>query len=343
MNYHAKKRVFRRATTTKTKMVGNGIKNNHKKSGCSTLYRNFTNFICIFVRNSDIDDLNIEMESNQQRESWLRNIFRKRRISINNPATNEESWYAHLSPMAMVTSGIAIVAIIFGILLLVVAYTPILDIMPGYRTDASKSRETLIRNLIRIDSLERKMNEVLAYNESRILVVEGKTPTMRSKINDSLSYSKKIIAPSRADSLFRRQMENDKNYALRSDAAVQRTVVNAIKPMEGIIAERFNAKVGLFGVRMVGGAETQILATAEGTIATVDWLPDADNCITIQHDNGMISIYRRLSSVIVGKGQRVAAGEVIGYSAPEDRPDDMFEFELWSNGKPLNPESYILF
>ena len=63
----------------------------------------------------------------------------------------------------------------------------------------------------------------------------------------------------------------------------------------------------------------------------------------VQHDNGIASIYRNLSGAIVTKGQRVNAGEVIGYSAVEEEAEKMFEFEMWMGGKPLNPESYILF
>ncbi|MBQ7856261.1 MAG: M23 family metallopeptidase [Alistipes sp.] len=273
---------------------------------------------------------------------WWHNIFRKRRISISDPETSNVSWYTHLSVMGIITLFTALVFIIFGVLLLLVAYTPILDTMPGYRTDASRSRETLLRTLIRIDSLERKMNDMLIYNENRILVVEGKTPATRTMPSDTLLRNKSIVAPSRADSLLRQQMESDAAYTLRESSASRRNI-NAVKPMEGIISERFNAKIGLHGIRMVGTPESQIVATAEGTIVTADWSPEQRNCIVIQHDNGMMSVYRALSSTIVSKGQRVAAGEVIGYSATEEDAEALFEFELWSNGKPLDPESHIIF
>ena len=52
---------------------------------------------------------------------------------------------------------------------------------------------------------------------------------------------------------------------------------------------------------------------------------------------------RNLSGAIVTRGQRVNAGEVIGYSAAEQDAEKMFEFEMWMGGKPLNPESYIVF
>ena len=144
--------------------------------------------------------------------TWLGNIVRKRQIVLFDK--QEERWRADLSPITFGAISVAIVTLIFGVLLLLVAYTPLLDLMPGYRTNAGRSREMLIRSIVRIDSLERKMNDMLTYNENRILVVGGKTPAIQSVKNDSLQRSKTFVAPSREDSLLRQKMENDERYKL---------------------------------------------------------------------------------------------------------------------------------
>ena len=274
---------------------------------------------------------------------WWHNIFRKRKIAIVEPESGVESWYAHLSPVSMVMSSIALIFIVFIILLTLVAYTPLLDMMPGYRTDATRSRQTLIRTLIRVDSLEQKMNDMLIYNENRILVVDGKMPTMSSVRNDSTTFDKSIVPPSQADTLFRRQMENDRRYTLNAGKSQQRTTISAVKPMEGIGSEGFNAKGGLFGIRMAAAPESEVVAVADGTVIAVDWSPEGGNTVVLQHDNGMMTIYRNLSGAIATKGHRVSESEVIGYSSVEDQADKMFEFEMWMGGKPLIPQSYILF
>ena len=248
---------------------------------------------------------------------WWHNIFRKRRVAIIESDTNVESWYTHLSPVAMVMSFVALVSIVFAALLALVAYTPLLDMLPGYRTDATRSRQTLISTLIRVDSLERKMNDMLIYNENRILVVDGKMPAISSIKSDTTTFNKSVVPPSAADSLFRRQMENDRRYALNSSSGQQRSTINAVKPMDGIIAERFDAKIGLFGVRMASTPESQVMAIADGTVVSVDWSPEGGNTVAIQHDNGIYSVYRNLSAAIITKGHRVSGSEVIGYSAAE--------------------------
>ena len=44
------------------------------------------------------------------------------------------------------------------------------------------------------------------------------------------------------------------------------------------------------------------------------------------------------------KGQTIRAGELIGYNAEAEQGEvRLFEFELWNNGKPVDPEGYIVF
>ena len=42
--------------------------------------------------------------------------------------------------------------------------------------------------------------------------------------------------------------------------------------------------------------------------------------------------------------QTIRSGELIGYNAEvQDGEVRLFEFELWNNGKPVDPEGYIVF
>ena len=279
----------------------------------------------------------------QKINSWVGGVFRKRRISVLD--NNDESWHADLSPAMLTTIGVAVVTLIFGVLLLLVAYTPLLDLMPGYRTNAGRSREMLIRSIVRIDSLERKMNDMLTYNENRILVVSGKTPAMQSVKNDSLHRSKTIVTPSKADSLLRQKMESDERYRLletKPNATIQ-NALNAVAPMYGLISERFNSQ-GLLGVRINGAKDAQVSAVADGVVVLSEWSPEAGHSIVIQHKENYLSVYRHLSGVLLSKGERVQGAQAIGYaSGDKDAELSMLEFELWRDGKAVNPELYIIF
>ena len=263
---------------------------------------------------------------------WIGEARRKRRVTIYD--NNEEVWHADLSPIKSGAIGVAIIALVFGVLLLLVAYTPLLDIMPGYRTNAGRSREMLIRSIVRIDSLERKVNDMLTYNENRILVVSGKTPAMQSVKNDSLQRAKAFVAPSQADSLLRQKTKPNQT---------EQSALNAVAPMYGIVSERFNAKA-LQGIRINGTKEAQVLATADGVVLLNEWSPEKGHCVVIQHNNNFVSLYRNLSSVVITKGEQVKGAQAIGCAgSDQDETLSMLEFELWSNGKAVNPELYIVF
>ena len=274
---------------------------------------------------------------------WFGGLVRKRHIAIFD--NEEERWHADLSPAMLTTIGVAVVTLVFGLLLVLVAYTPLLDLMPGYRTNAGRSREMLIRSIIRIDSLERKMNDMLTYNENRILVVSGKTPAMQSIKNDSLHRSKSFVAPSKADSLLRHKIENDERYRLneaKPNTTIQNTL-NGVAPMYGLISERFNSK-GLLGVRINGAKDAQVSAIADGVVILSEWSPEAGHSVVIQHKENYLSVYRHLSGVLVSKGERVQGAQAIGYAGSDkDEELSMLEFELWREGKAVNPELYIIF
>ena len=275
--------------------------------------------------------------------SWIGGVLRKRRISVFD--NEEEQWRADVSPVMLTTICIALVTLVFGVLLLLVAYTPLLDLMPGYRTNAGRSREMLIRSIVRLDSLERKMNDMLTYNENRILVVGGKTPTMQSVKSDSVQRNKAYVAPSKADSLLRNKIENDDRYRLSGakPSAVAQSALNAVSPMYGLISERFNSQ-GLLGVRINGAKDAQVCAIADGVVVLSTWSPESGHNVIIQHKNNFVSVYRHLAGSLLSKGQQVQGAQVIGYAGNgHDAELSMLEFELWHEGKAVNPELYIIF
>lgn len=275
--------------------------------------------------------------------TWFGSLVRKRHIVLLDK--EEERWRADISPLTFGAIGVAIGTIFFGVILLLVAYTPLLDLLPGYRTNASRSREELIRSIVRIDSLERKMNDMLTYNENRILVVGGKTPVAQSVKNDSLHRSKSFVAPSREDSLLRQKMEKDDRYRLNKtnpDPSLK-GMLNAVSPMYGLISERFTSNEQ-FGVCVNGAKGAQILAIAEGTVIASEWNPSTGYSIVIQHKNNFLSLYRNLSGVLISKGAQVKSAQAIGYAGSDNNKElSKLEFELWRNGKAVNPELYILF
>ena len=76
------------------------------------------------------------------------------------------------------------------------------------------------------------------------------------------------------------------------------------------------------------------------------WSPEEGYEVQGQHADNVLSIYKNLAQSMVSTGQRLRSGEVLGYSndpQAEGTDSKLFGFELWSDGKPVDPEGYIVF
>ncbi len=281
-------------------------------------------------------------------EIWWRQLFRRRRFNMLNATDNSEEWHIHISPASIFAGAMAFLLVMFIVVLSLVAYTPVLELLPGYRTEADRSRESLMQNILRIDSMERMMNDMMTYNENISLVMAGQMPVVRTVASsDSSRISKVPVMPSREDSLLRAEMEGDGPYSLKQGSASTREVREAIelsKPIEGIITEKFDIVNGRLGVRIAASGAERVMAIDKGTVVSSGWNPEDGSMIVVQHASNLISIYKHLSQSLVTAGQTVTAGEMIGYSADKNiKETPLFGFELWSNGKPVDPERYIVF
>lgn len=278
--------------------------------------------------------------------AW-REFTRKRRLSMLDATNNVEEWYTHISPAGMLSALLAFALLLFILILSIVAYTPVLELLPGYRVEAARSREYLMHNLVRLDSMERMMHDMITYNDNIALIMQGKTPVVRTLgRQDSVRTDKSLVPPSGADSLLRAEMEGEGPYSLLHTAAAPRKNIELTVPIDGIVIERFDIKRENFGIRLAASPDTQIAATDDGTVVLSLWSPETGYLIQIQHANNLLSIYKNLSKSHVSVGQRIKRGEVIGTNAEtlaEGSDAKIFEFELWSNGKPVDPEGYIVF
>ena len=281
--------------------------------------------------------------------AWQRNFFRKRRFNMLNATDNSEEWHMHLSPASIFAAFVSFALLLFILILTLVAYSPVLEFLPGYRTEADRSRESLVQNIIRLDSMERMMNDMLTYNQNIALIMEGKTPVARGLANsDSTRATKVLVMPSPEDSVLRAQMEGDGEYAVTGrSGGSRRSVREAIElatPVEGIITDRFDIRNGNFGIRIAAAASDRIAAVDNGTVVLSLWTPETGYMVELQHAGNLLSVYKGLSQSLVTKGQTIRAVELIGYNAEAEQGEvRLFEFELWNNGKPVDPEGYIVF
>ena len=190
-----------------------------------------------------------------------RRLVRKHRLTLQNEVDNAEEWHMHISVVRIFAALLAFVLLLFILILSLVAYTPVLEFLPGY--EANRSREMLLQNIMRLDSIERQMTQMRTYSDNIALIMEGKTPVVRNVGGlDSIKADKTLVMPSREDSLLRIQMEGEGPYGLGKSPSRKtlREAMAMTAPVEGIITEKFDTKLGQYGIRIAAAPGSQVSA-----------------------------------------------------------------------------------
>ena len=97
-----------------------------------------------------------------------------------------------------------------------------------------------------------------------------------------------------------------------------------------------------YGVDLAASSGTPIVATRSGvvTYATYDW--SAGYYVTIDHQDGFSSKYLHMTHYIVSPGQKVSAGQIIGYVGSTGTSTGAhLHFSILYNGSHVNPANYI--
>ena len=116
-------------------------------------------------------------------------------------------------------------------------------------------------------------------------------------------------------------------------------------PLKGVITNEFDPITKHFGVDVVAKKDEAVKAVLDGTVILSDWTIETGYVIIIQHQQNIISVYKHNSALMKKSGDIVKAGDpiaIIGETG-EIQTGPHLHFELWRNGIPLNPESYIVF
>lgn len=277
-------------------------------------------------------------------------LTNKRQLVMRERNDDRIYWKVNLSPLALWGGIFGLVVILFSTLLILMAHTSILDIFPKYRTESERLNEELTESIMRLDLMERNMNDILAYNEAVATIMGGSTPTLHSTIlTDTIRYDKSRILPTRADSLLRDALESiTGEYSLSNTKPLQSESAMFSAPIKGTITRNFDAPESSYDIAIVSlDGSDSVMAVENGTVLAVEEQADSTLSIIIQHAEGYISVYKNLGETLVRKGQTLQSGAVLGRIATAEgegiEARGVLTFELWRNGTAIDPELYILF
>jgi septal ring factor EnvC (AmiA/AmiB activator) len=105
---------------------------------------------------------------------------------------------------------------------------------------------------------------------------------------------------------------------------------------------KFDTLVPHPGLDLAVALGEPVRAVFDGMVAFSDWFKGYGNLVVLEHAGGFMTVYAHASERLVGRGDRVLAGQVIargGDTGSLEGPK--LYFEIWRDGKPEDPIPWL--
>ena len=284
---------------------------------------------------------------NKAKQRFTKKLLHKYRLVILNEDTFEERFAIKLTRL-----NVFVIASVFTILLIsgttiLIAYTPLKEYIPGYASTSLKKQATFLN--YKTDSLLQAINTNEKYLQSIKRVLTGEISAVEINKDSVIKAAEKnmgtiVLDPSIDDLKLREKVDEEDRYSL-FESATSKTNFVLFPPAKGKISNRYNLKEKHFAVDIVLAQDTPVKATSEGTVIFAEWTAQTGYVMIIDHGNGLLSVYKHNSSLTKNQGALVKSGEVIAISgnSGELTTGPHLHFELWYDGYPINPTTFIDF
>ncbi|MDB4094042.1 M23 family metallopeptidase [Flavobacteriaceae bacterium] len=284
---------------------------------------------------------------NSEKKKFKKKLLHKYRLVVLNEDTFEERLAVKLTRLNVFVISFLVAVFLVVITSVIIAFTPLREYIPGYSsTSLQKQAMTLD---FKTDSLLNVINRNDVYINSVKSVLRGEVSAV--EINKDSIYKAAQsdaaildLKPSQADSILREKINNEDKYNL-FDTATSITNFVFFPPVNGSLSAVFDPNETHFAVDIIVPKNTPVKATADGRVIFSSWTSDTGYVIIIDHGDELISVYKHNSSLTKTQGDFVKSREVIAVSGTsgELSTGPHLHFELWYNGTPLNPSTFIDF
>ena len=267
------------------------------------------------------------------------------RFAIINDNSLEEVFNIKFSRARLLWLTAAILLAISVIFVLLLGYTPLRNLIPG--KSKTHVQNELIVMIQKADSLEKSLGNYSLYtkNLKKVLSDSVSLDSVQDLFREGFTVNEFDFKPSVEDSILRAEVEAEESISLNSNLKEKKLNSFFIKPVDGLITEGFNKKIGHFGVDIVSKKGAFISSIDDGMVLFSSWTHEFGYVLVIKHQNNFISFYKHNSEVFKSKGDYVKSGEtsaIIGSSGKYSTGPHL-HFELWKGSSPVNPVNYILF
>ncbi len=289
--------------------------------------------------------------SKKKKKKFFHKLKHTYRLVFFNDNTFEEVWHLRFTLINVLSLAGTVFIILVGGSMALVMFTPMREMVPGYPTDAM--RRQVVANAMRLDSLEHEIRLRDKYFNTINAIISGREPEVTEAGMDSNAtgnYDNLSFTRSEQDSLLRKQVEEEEqfNFVVRSQPVSEEASISKIhffKPIEGVVTNKFDLTGNHFGIDIVASPNEVVKSILDGTVIMASWTVETGYVIQVQHQANILSVYKHNANLLKKAGDKVKAGDAIAIvgNSGELTTGPHLHFEIWQNGKSVNPEDYIVF
>jgi len=235
---------------------------------------------------------------------------------------------------------VGIFVVFFAIVSLLVIYTPLKYMVPGYPD--RQTLEMICANAERVDSLSVELDVREEYLNMIRDIIFSEVPIDADFVVPVSNLTEEQIRDFNDPTKPRQRYDESENVNVVNKSDILPTF---FVPMKGIIVNGFDRAHRHYGVDIAPTSDVSIFSVLQGIVIQSNYTIENGYSVILQHANGILSVYKHCERPIVVEGQKVRQGEQIAVygNSGENTSGPHLHFELWLNGEPLNPTEYIEF
>lgn len=276
-------------------------------------------------------------------------MAKKYRFTIFNDTTHEKIFSIRANgPFSIVAIVALVLALVVSVIMLI-SFTSLREFIPGY--PSAQSRQDLIQNAIKIDSLQQEVNIWRLYLENIQRITSGEKPLGIDSLLNLRSNADSTALPegdyAKDDSLLRAAVLREEQFILssREQKIEQIEGLHFFPPLKGVVTQEYNPAMGHPYLDIAAPENSVVSAILNGTIISAGWNDETGYTIHIQHDNNLVSVYKHNSKLLKKSMEKVSAGTPIALTGNTGTLSTAphLHFELWHKGEAIDPQQYIKF
>ncbi len=286
---------------------------------------------------------------------WRESLKHNYRLVVMNNETFEEVGSYKLTLLNVYIAVTSLLVVVAMAVVMAIAFTPLKKYIPGYGDTVQMEELAGIHRAVH--DLEKSMNEHKTYTDNFRDMLVGNVMTAEdleeSEGDEAEQEMPQAVELSEEEVRLRREMElasvgrsargEQGPKAGSPDVPLEQHFF--VAPVTGEISAAFDPDSKHVGVDILAPKNTAVKAAMDGTVFFSDWTQETGNTIGIQHEHNIVTFYKHNSELLKPAGSKVKAGEAVAIIGNTGKlsTGPHLHFEMWHNGRPVNPTDYINF